>query len=100
MAVQKLQILFASTNLTQLSFLLFQKTGQVYDPTVCHCVFPASRTFLNSFYTLGKIIFLIKVFLYTHTYGPLAPKVRKNLEPRIWLALGKTMKLDDLRHIL
>ena len=33
---------------------ILQKTGQIYDPTVCHCVFPASRTFLNSFYTLGK----------------------------------------------
>jgi hypothetical protein len=38
---------------------ILQKTGQIYDPSVCHCVFPASRTFLNSFYTLGKYIFLL-----------------------------------------
>ena len=37
-------------------FMLFhsQADGQVYDHNVCHCVYPASRTFLNSFYTLGK----------------------------------------------
>ena len=36
------------------NFWILQKTGQIYDPEVCRCVFPASRTFLNSFYTLGK----------------------------------------------
>lgn len=38
-----------------------EKTGQVYDPTVCHCVFPASRTFLNSFYTLGVVMLTVMV---------------------------------------
>merc|ERR1712029_1131746 len=27
----------------------------------CHCVFPASRTFLNSFYTLGVVMLTVMV---------------------------------------
>lgn len=37
-----------------LSTCLLQKNGQIYDDQVCHCVYPASRSFLNSFYTLGE----------------------------------------------
>ena len=35
--------------------------GQIYDSEVCHCVYPASRTFLNSFYTLGT--YCLRYFL-------------------------------------
>ena len=31
-----------------------QESGQIFDHDVCHCVYPATKTFLNSFYTLGK----------------------------------------------
>ncbi|XP_059087250.1 uncharacterized histidine-rich protein DDB_G0274557-like [Tigriopus californicus] len=42
-------------------YLQLQVHGQVYDPNVCHCVYPASRTFLNSFYTLGVVMLTVMV---------------------------------------
>ncbi|XP_040573105.1 uncharacterized protein [Lepeophtheirus salmonis] len=44
---------------TQMDFC--QEDGKVFDSDVCHCIFPASRTFLNSFYTLGVVMLTIMV---------------------------------------
>ena len=35
-------------------FFGLQESGQIFDHDVCHCIYPATKTFLNSFYTLGK----------------------------------------------
>ena len=51
--INSLKIQYVTYNKLK-NFWILQKTGQIYDPEVCRCVFPASRTFLNSFYTLGK----------------------------------------------
>lgn len=40
---------------------LCRVNGQIYDSEVCHCVYPASRTFLNSFYTLGVVMLTVMV---------------------------------------
>jgi len=40
---------------------LCKVNGQIYDSEVCHCVYPASRTFLNSFYTLGVVMLTVMV---------------------------------------
>ena len=53
------------------NFWILQKTGQIYDPEVCRCVFPASRTFLNSFYTLGKYQYNMNMWIQFYTYQSL-----------------------------
>ena len=53
---------------------ILQVNGQIYDSEVCHCVYPASRTFLNSFYTLGTQYSLKIAILFCSTivFSPLA----------------------------
>ena len=54
--VLKLLISKMSNTSSTFFFYFLQVNGQIYDAEVCHCVYAASRTFLNSFYTLGTSI--------------------------------------------
>ena len=56
----------------------FQINGQIYDAEVCHCVYPASKTFLNSFYTLGKHYTAIVWPLFMSTLPILLPTITMN----------------------